>query len=142
MSINTATIMGRLTRDPELKTAVDAHVCRFNVAVDDRFKRDKTHFIEVAAWRSTADFVANHFHKGDMIAVTGSLSQDAWEGADGGKKTKTYILADNVSFCGGRSAQPAVETAERYASKTETAAIDTRPRDDYSLVQDDDDLPF
>lgn len=144
MSINSVNIMGRLTRDPELKTAGDSHVCRITVAVDDRYKRDKAYFFEVTAWRATAEFISRYFHKGDMIAVTGSLSQDAWDGADGAKKTKTYILADNVSFCGGRPSQPVAETPERASAQTENAAVNTRAgtADDYRQVLLDEDLPF
>lgn len=159
MSINTCTIMGRLTRDPELKTRTDAHVCHFGVAVDDRFKRDKTHFFEVTAWRNTADFVCNYFHKGDMIAITGSLSQDSWEGDDGQKRNKTYILADNVSFCGSKrettEAAPA-ETPERSAPRRRSPVwkpeekAEQKPEEyrqtsldnEYRRVIEDDDLPF
>lgn len=141
MSINTVTIMGRLTRDPELKTAGDTgtHVCRINVAVDDRFKRDKAYFFEVTAWRQTAEFISRYFHKGDMIAVTGSLSQDNWDGQDGAKKTKTYILADNVSFCGGKASQPAAEVPERPAPAPKPAPVQ---ENEFRRVAEDDDLPF
>ena len=149
--INTWTIMGRLTRDPELKTAGEQYVCRFNVAVDDRYKRDKTHFFEVVAWRNTAEFVSNHFRKGDMIAVTGSGSQDNWEAPDGTKKTKTYLLADNVSFCGSKretaEAAPA-EAPERSAPRRRSApwkpekTAEQKPEEYRQVVIDDDDLPF
>ena len=141
MSINTVTIMGRVTRDPELKSAGDTgtHVCRINVAVDDRFKRDKTHFFEVTAWRQTAEFLSRYFHKGDMIAVTGSLSQDAWTAQDGSKKTKTYILADNVSFCGSKASQPAAEVPERPAPAPKPAPV---REEEFRRVEEDDDLPF
>jgi len=151
MSINTCTIMGRLTRDPELMTRADAHVCHFGVAVDDRYKRDKTHFFEVTAWRSTADFVNNHFHKGDMIAITGSLSQDSWDGDDGQRKQKTYILADNVSFCGSKrettEAAPA-EAPERSTPRRRSApwkpekTAEQKPEEYRQVVIDEDDLPF
>ena len=159
MSINTWTIMGRLTRDPELKTAGEQYVCRFNVAVDDRYKRDKTHFFEVVAWRQKAEFVSNYFHKGDMIAVTGSGSQDNWEAPDGTKKTKTYLLAEEVSFCGSKrettEAAPA-ETPERAAPRRRSPVwkpeekAEQKPEEyrqtsldnEYRRVIEDDDLPF
>lgn len=138
MSINTVTIMGRLTRDPQKSAGGSTTVTKFTVAVDDRFNRDKTHFIDVDAWASTADFVAKYFKKGQMIAVTGSLQQDNWTDKDGNKKTKLVIRADNVSFCGGK--------AEEDSRKPQFDQRVDESREVYApirITEDElDDLPF
>ena len=78
MSINTAVIMGRLTADPELKTTASGlSVLSFSVAVDRNYQKEgeekAVDFINVVAWRKTAEFVSKYFHKGSMIAVDGSI---------------------------------------------------------------------
>jgi len=107
--LNCAIIMGRLTADPQLrKTASDVSVTSFTVAVDRNGKvaegqERQADFISVTAWRGAADFVARYFHKGDMIAVQGSIQTRSYEDKNGNKRTATEIVADNVSFCGGRN---------------------------------------
>ena len=133
MAINTATIMGRLTRDPNKAPAGNTHVCHFTVAVADRFNKDKTHFIEVDAWGSTAEFVDKYFHKGTMIAVTGSLEQSTWTGKDGEKKSKIIVRAENVSFCGGKDEENSKKPLDQIRDEKATAPI---------VVDLDDDLPF
>ena len=135
MSINTVTIMGRLTRDPQKSAGGSSTVTKFTVAVDDRFNRDKTHFFDVEAWASTAEFVAKYFHKGNMIAVTGSLQHSTWTGNDGEKKSKVIIRADNVSFCGGKAEEDSKKPLDQLADERKAAA-------DYAIIADDDDLPF
>ena len=132
MSINTAAIMGRLTKDPIKTPAGQTNVCHFTVAVDDRFNRNTTHFIDVDAWASTAEFVSKYFHKGTMIAVTGSLQQSCWTDKEGNKKSKIVIRADNVSFCGGKDEENSKRPLDERSSTQE----------DYSIITDDEDLPF
>ncbi len=105
--LNSVIIMGRLTADPELRTTSSGlSVTSFTVAVDRRFQRQgeerQTDFISVVAWRQTADFVTRFFHKGDMIAVQGSLQVRNYEDKNGNKRTAYDVVADNVSFCGGK----------------------------------------
>ena len=106
--LNTAILMGRLTADPELKTTQNGvSVTSFCVAVDRRFQRQgeekQTDFINVVAWRQTADFVSRYFHKGSMIAVQGSIQTRNYEDKNGNKRTAVEIVADNVSFCGSKA---------------------------------------
>ncbi len=105
--LNSVIIMGRLTADPELRTTSSGlSVTSFTVAVDRRFQRQgeerQTDFISVVAWRQTADFVTRFFHKGDMIAVQGSLQVRNYEDKNGNKRTAYDVVADNVSFCGSK----------------------------------------
>jgi single-strand DNA-binding protein len=101
--INNIVIMGRLTKDAEeRKTNSGKSVCSFCVALDDRFDKEKTHFIDVIAWNNTAEFVCKYFHKGSMIAVQGRLTTRMWEDKNGSKHKAVEIVADEVSFCGDK----------------------------------------
>ena len=102
--INNVVIMGRLTKDAEeRKTSTGKSVCSFCVAVEDRFDREKTHFIDVIAWNKTCEFVCKYFNKGSMIAVQGRLATRNWEDKNGTKHKAVEIVADEVSFCGGKN---------------------------------------
>lgn len=105
--LNTAIIMGRLTADPELKTTrSNISVTSFTVAVDRNYKSGderQTDFIDVVAWRGTADFVSRYFKKGQMIAVQGSIQTRPYEDKNGNKRKAVEIVADNVSFCGSKN---------------------------------------
>ena len=101
--LNCAVIMGRLVADPELRTTPNGiSVTSFCVAVDRSFvkagEERKADFINVVAWRQTADFVTRYFHKGSMIAVQGSIQTRSYEDKNGNKRTAVEIVADNVSF--------------------------------------------
>lgn len=106
--INTVVLMGRLTFDPELRTTPSGvSVVRFQVAVDRSYQKAgeerKADFIDVTAWRQTADFVSRYFHKGSMIAIEGSLQTDNFTDKDGNKRKSVQVVANNVSFCGSKS---------------------------------------
>ena len=105
--LNSAIIMGRLTAAPELKTTPNGvSVTSFRVAVDRNFVRQgeerQADFIDVVAWRQTAEFVSRYFRKGSMIAVQGSIQTRNYEDRNGNKRTAIEIVADNVSFCGDK----------------------------------------
>ena len=102
--LNHITIMGRLTRDPELRrTGSGIAVARFTVAVDRDFGgRDggerETDFIDCVAWRQTGEFVSKYFTKGSMIVVSGRLQIRSWNDKDGNKRRTAEVVADNVYF--------------------------------------------
>ena len=102
--LNHITIMGRLTRDPELRTTQSGvSVTSFTVAVDRDFGgRDgserQTDFIDCVAWRQTGEFVSKYFHKGSMIVVSGRLQSRKWQDRDGNNRTSWEVNADNVYF--------------------------------------------
>ena len=101
--LNKAIIMGRLTRDPEMRyTQNNTAVCSFTVAVDRNYVpqggQKQTDFLNVTAWRSTAEFIGKYFTKGRMIVVVGSIQTRTWEGQDGKKNYATDIVADEVFF--------------------------------------------
>ncbi len=123
--------MGRLTADPELKqTASSTPVTSFRIAVDRNFANKETgerqaDFINIIAWRQTAEFICKHFRKGSMIAIEGSLQSRSYEDKNGNKRTAYDVVANNVSFAGGKSENAA------QVSFTEAPAFDG-----------DEDLPF
>ena len=100
--LNRIILMGRLTHDPELRrTQSDTPVCSFSLAVDRDYKRDgekETDFIDIVAWRSTADFVSKYFTKGRMAVVEGRLQIRDWTDKEGGKRRSEEVIADNVYF--------------------------------------------
>ncbi|HIT30558.1 MAG TPA: single-stranded DNA-binding protein [Candidatus Scatomorpha stercoravium] len=105
--LNHIVLMGRLTRDPELRyTQSQIPVASFRIAVDRDFGRGEdrqTDFIDVVAWRSTGEFVNKYFHKGSMIVVSGRLQMRDWQDKDGNRRTSAEVVADNVYF--GESAK-------------------------------------
>ena len=107
--LNRVTLMGRLVADPELRsTASNLSVCSFRIAVDRDYKKGdqkETDFIYIVAWRSTAEFVANYFKKGRVIAVDGRLQIRQWTDNDGNKRFVTEVIADNVYFGDSRPNQ-------------------------------------
>ena len=107
--LNHIVLMGRLTRDPELRQAGSSPVASFTLAVDRDFKNaqgeKETDFIDVVAWRSTAEFVSKYFAKGRMAVVAGRLQIRNWQDKDGNKRRTAEIVADSVYFGDSKPAQ-------------------------------------
>lgn len=97
--LNTITIMGRLTAEPELRTTQNGtSVASFTVAVERDTKDKETDFISCVAWRQTGEFVSRYFRKGSMIVVTGRLQSRKWRDRDGNNRVNWEINADSVYF--------------------------------------------
>ena len=102
--LNHITLMGRLTRDPELRyTQSGTAVASFTLAVDRDFASKEggerqTDFIDVVAWRQTGEFVSKYFQKGSMAVVTGRLQIRDWQDKEGNKRRSAEVVADNVYF--------------------------------------------
>ena len=143
--LNKIFIMGRLTRDPELRrTQSGTPVTSFSLAVDRDFKSQsgekETDFIDVVAWRQTAEFVARYFTKGRMAVVEGRLQIRDWQDRDGNKRRSAEINADNVYFGDSRPAQ-----VEGSSGPGEADAFkDFPPLDDFPSAagSPDKELPF
>ena len=159
--LNHITIMGRLTRDPELRrTGTGIAVASFTVAVDRDFSgRDggekETDFIDCVAWRQTGEFVSKYFTKGSMIVVSGRLQIRSWNDKDGNKRRTAEIVADNVYFgdskrgnegnaYGGNSfGSNAYSSAPAAPSFGGYPAPAGNPASDFAMLDDDDaQLPF
>lgn len=145
--LNKIFIMGRLTRDPELRrTQNGTAVAGFALAVDRDYKNadgtKDTDFIEVVAWRSSAEFVSKYFAKGRMAVVEGRLQIRDWQDKDGNKRRNAEVIADNVYF--GDSKKDDYGGAPVGGYKAAGKAVDVEPEaEDFAEVEDDDsDLPF
>lgn len=151
--LNVAVIMGRLVADPELRhTANDIAVTSFRVAVDRSYARQgterQTDFIDVVAWRQTAEFVCRYFTKGQMIAVSGSIQTRNYEDRQGNKRTAVEIVASDVSFTGskresgGAGAFDAPPPPQQPAFSEPAPAYSSGSSESFEEMLSDDDLPF
>ena len=149
--LNHITIMGRLTRDPELRrTGSGIAVASFTLAVDRDFGgRDggerETDFIDCVAWRQTGEFVSKYFTKGRMAVVSGRLQIRNWTDKDGNKRRTAEVVADNVYFgdsrrdgdIGSAYSAPAAPAFGGYSAPASS------PASDFAMLDDDDaQLPF
>ena len=149
--LNRIVLMGRLTRDPELRrTQSGTAVTSFTLAVDRDFKNadgtKDTDFIDVVAWRNTAEFVSKYFSKGRMAVVEGRLQLRDWTDKDGNKRRNAEVLAENIYFgdakrdnagdMGGYSAAPS------YTAPAGGYSGAARPTGFTEIDEDDGDLPF
>lgn len=136
MAFNKCILVGNLVSDPELKaTTSGVNVTRFRIAVGRRFaKNGETDFIDIVAWRNTAEFVCKYFAKGKPILVSGALQNRSWTDSEGNKRYATEVIADEVSFVGGKN-----DNASEQAAPSAPAYSDTSG---YEELSNDDELPF
>ena len=137
--LNEIVIMGRLTKDPELRyTTTNVPVCSFTVAVERDFGSEDgkkpADFIDCIAWRQTGEFVSKYFFKGAMIAVTGRLESSRWQDRDGNKRTSWEINADHVYFGGSKTGG---ESGQQQSASPPPAKFT-----DIDPDEDDGELPF
>ena len=146
--LNRIFIMGRLTRDPELRrTQNGTAVAGFALAVDRDYKNadgtKDTDFIEVVAWRSTAEFVSKYFTKGRMAVVEGRLQIRDWQDKDGNKRRSAEVIADNVYFGDSKKEGDSSGGGSPGRYKAAGKAVDVEPdAGDFAEVEDEEDLPF
>lgn len=131
--MNLIVLKGRLIADPEVKKvgANQTTVCDFCIAVDRRFEKDKTDFINCQAWGNTGEFIGKYFAKGKEIALVGELHIDKFE-KDGENRYLTRIKVDNVEFCGSKNDSD---------NNSENPNNSPAPSD-FEEIADDEDLPF
>ena len=154
--LNHITIMGRLTRDPELRrTGTGIAVASFTVAVDRDFSgkdssEKETDFIDCVAWRQTGEFVSKYFTKGRMIVVSGRLQIRSWTDKEGNKRRSAEVVADNCYFGdskrdsdGGSAYGGSSYSAPPAPSYGGYSAPAAAPASDFAMLEDDDaQLPF
>lgn len=138
--LNEIILMGRLTRDPELRrTGSGTAVTSFSLAVERDYKsgsgEKETDFIDCVAWRSTAEFVSKYFTKGRMALVRGSLQIRDWTDRDGNKRRSAEVLAENVYFADSKRSTVG-EQAPAYSAPQE------RGSDFAEIGEEDGELPF
>ena len=159
--LNHITIMGRLTRDPELRrTGSGVAVASFTVAVDRDYAPNggerETDFIDCVAWRQTGEFVSKYFAKGRMAVVSGRLQIRSWTDKDGNKRRTAEVVADNVYFGSSKRDSEGTGSASSFgnAGRTGGYTAPSAPAGDYgapasgsasdfAMLEDDDSLlPF
>ena len=130
--MNTAAILGRFAADPELKhTSSGVAVTSFTLAVDRNYAKPgqerQTDWIDVVAWRGTAEFICKYFAKGRMIAVSGFLQTRTWEDKQGSRRKATELVAREVHFCG--ELHPRQDVANRFpqGQDSDTSAESSLP---------------
>lgn len=139
--LNSIVIMGRLTRDVELRrTGSGTAVASFTLAVDRDFSgkdgEKETDFIDCVAWRNTGEFVSKYFAKGRMACVQGSLQIRNWTDKDGNKRKSAEVIASNVYFADSKN------TAQSDNNGATAPTFATPAIPDYSVIDDDEQLPF
>ena len=149
--LNHIIIMGRLTRDPELRyTQTQTPVASFTLAVDrDYQNRDtnerQTDFIDCVAWRSTAEFVTKYFQKGSLSVVSGRLQLRDWTDKDGNKRRNAEVVVDNIYFGENkrRDSESSSPFSPSYSSDYPSqSASSLAPSEFEELSEDDGELPF
>ena len=131
--LNRAILMGRLTKDIEIKTTTGGTtIGRTTLAIDRRFQRQgeerKADFINILCFGKTAEFAQKYFGKGNMMCVVGPIQSRSWDGQDGKKNYATEVIADEVNFCG-----------EKRTDSNQNQGTDNSG---FMPVNDDTDLPF
>jgi single-strand DNA-binding protein len=145
--LNVVAIIGRMVKDPELKTTNSGKsVCSFRIANDSGYKdasgQSQTNWLDVTAWGKTAEFVCKYFPKGALIAIDGRLQTRSYQDKNGQNRTSVEIVAQNVNFCGSKeSTSPAPQNAAQRPAAT-LQLSQGEPDADYALIEDDGDLPF
>ena len=153
MALNIVALMGRLTRDPEMrKTPQGVSVATFTVAVDRSFVKQgedrQADFIDIVCWRNTAEFVCKYFHKGSMIALNGSIQTRTYQDKNGNNRKAFEIVADNVHFASSKSGgnpgtgsyAPRQEVPREAAQ--EAPSYSAGSNEDFAVIDDGEDLPF
>ena len=140
--LNKVVIMGRFTKDPELRrTGNGTAVTSFSLACDRDFKSQsgdkETDFIEVVAWKNTAEFVSKYFSKGRMAVVEGRLQIRDWTDKAGNKRTTAEVVADNVYFADSKRSESNDNQKENFN------ALSGRLSDDFVPISEEDgEIPF
>lgn len=136
--LNRIIVMGRLTRDPELRrTGNGTAVTSFTIACDRDFGDNETDFLDIVAWKQTGEFVSKYFQKGRMAVVAGRLQIRSWTDKDGNKRKTAEIVADNVYFGDSKSeSTPGITTTPAFVTLS-------TPASEFAMLEDDDaQLPF
>ena len=137
---NLVVLTGRLTADPELKTTSNGtSVVSFSIAVDRRYRTGEerqTDFINIVAWRSSAEFISKYFKKGSLIGIEGSIQTRKYTDKNGNNRTAFEVVANNVQFVESKR--------DGAASVGESAGFSNADVNDFADLGDasDDDLPF
>ena len=151
LNLNKVILCGRLTADPELKqTPSGIAVVSFSLAVNRRFQSRGTDgaqaqqadFINVVAWRQTAEFISRYFGKGSALCITGSIQTRSWQDQQGQKRYATEVVADEAMFVDSKNDGGAVagQFTDSYNAPSYSSSPASAPK--FEELKTDDDLPF
>lgn len=144
--MNKVILMGRLTRDPEMRqTQSGVNVCSFSIAVNRRFAKDgqqNADFINCTAWRQQAEFICKYFQKGSMISVVGNLQSRSWENQEGKKQYATDVVVDEVYFTGSKTETHTQGDGGFNTQSNDSAFADIDTMGFQAIDGSEDDLPF
>ena len=150
--MNVVCLLGRLTGDPELRrTQTDVAVTSFCVAVDRAYQpkgqERQTDFINVVAWRGTAEFICRYFHKGQRIALNGSLQSRQYTDKEGNKRTAYEVVVDNAFFAESKREGAGMSSSSPFGAPIPSygdmpPAFSTASEGDFEEIVGDDELPF
>lgn len=152
--LNVVVLTGRLVADPELRhTSSDIAVTSFTIAVNRRFARPgeerQTDFIDIVAWRNTAEFICKYFGKGQLIAIEGSIQTGSYQDKDGNKRKTFEVVARDAQFAESKR-ESLQEPSYGDSSSSVESGLKAEKSDSYSsgsdndfqTIESDDDLPF
>ncbi len=140
--MNKAILMGRLTKEPELRytSTNNTAICSFTLAIDRKFTRQgeekQTDFIPVVTWTKTAEFCGKYFHKGQQVAVVGRIQTRTWDDTEGKRHYVTEVVADEAYFADTK------QRTDDSQSKFPAGGTGTNNADGFYPMEDDDELPF
>lgn len=140
IDLNVVLLLGRLTRDPELRYMPSGSpICDFGLAVGRKWSKDgqmqkETSFFDVTAFGKTAELVSQYLSKGSQALIEGRLKQDRWQAKDGGNRSKVKVIVNRVTFIGGKPKRE--ESADDYSPPV------NQKQDGESSFVPDDDVPF
>ena len=152
LNLNKVVLCGRLTADPELKqTTNGTAVVSFSLAVNRRYQsksadgspaQQQTDFINVVAWRQTAEFISRYFRKGSALCITGSIQTRTWQDQQGQKRYVTEVVADEAMFVDSKneSGNAGAYASDSYNAPSYSSTPATAPK--FEELKTDDDLPF
>lgn len=148
--MNVVVLVGRLTEHPELrKTSSDVSVTRFSIAVDRTYKsgeEKQTDFINIVAWRQSAEFVSKYFTKGQRIGVEGSLRMNKFTDKDGNNRTSYEVVANNVHFVESKRDNANCDNSpseiQNGSQSVNSVGFSNSGQNDFTEITSDSDLPF
>ena len=143
LNLNKVVLCGRLTATPELKqTTSGVSTTNFTLAVNRRYSKDKEQqadFINIVAWRQTAEFITKYFDKGNAICITGSIQTRSWETSKGEKRYATDVVADEAMFVDGKE-KPEISYNPNARMQCPTEQKPVEPK--FDTISVDEPLPF
>ena len=147
--LNVVVLTGRLTADPELRhTPNDIAVTSFTIAVNRKFARPgeerQTDFIDIVAWRNTAEFVCKYFKKGQLISIEGSIQTRSYQDKDGNKRKAFEVVAKDAQFAESKKSADAnsLESGDSSYESVNNSSYSSGSQEDFQTIESDDDLPF